>query len=153
MDLPVRALLSGIRDFCIFYFKDIKHAKDAPPHFYVVFPVKGGSGIIFIIITSQVERQTAYYKRANAKAIRSLVSVDKNAFPFLKKEKSVIDCNQAELITKEELTKRIDSNFPCRRKPQSVPPNLKADINSAIIQSPLIAPAIKRLIKDRVVSD
>jgi len=33
MDLPPEVLLNGIRDFCVIYFKDIKHERDAPPHF------------------------------------------------------------------------------------------------------------------------
>lgn len=149
MEIPPRiqiyASLKDIQDFRILHFKDIKHAKEAPSHFYIAFPARDDVSLIICIITSQKESRESYYKRVNAKAIKSLVFVDKDTFSFLAK-RSVIDCNQAELITKEELKNRIDIDFPYKKKNKIVPPNLKKDIKSAIIQSPLISPIIKNMI-------
>jgi hypothetical protein len=148
MDIPPGVLLNSIKDFCILYFKDAKHAKEAPSHFYVTFPIKDDLSLIICIITSQIESSERHYKRTNPKAVKSLVPIDRNIFSFLNK-KSIIDCNQAELLSKEELKKRIDPGGPCEIKEKKVPSYLKKDIGSAIIQSPLIAPYIKKLIKGK----
>jgi len=156
MDIPPGVLLNSIKDFCILHFKDIEHTKEAPPHFYVAFPIKDDLNLIICILTSQVESQKAYYKRTNPKAVKSLIKVNRNIFSFLKTE-TIIDCNKAELLSKEELTKRIDIGHPYKIKERKVPLYLKGEIGSAIIQSPLIPPYIKKLIKcknrEKVIQD
>jgi hypothetical protein len=150
MDLPSEDLLNSIRDFCVIYFKDSKHQKDAPPHFYVTFPVRDALSLIICIITSQVATQKEYYRRTNAKAEKCLIQVSNDVFSFLdRKKNSVIDCNQAELLSKEELRKRIDSQTPFEIKERKIPSFLKKEVGSAIIRSPLIPKSIKNLIKGK----
>ena len=146
MEIPPGVLLNSIKDFCILYFKDVKHTKEAPTHFYVAFPVKDDLNLIICIITSQIESREKYYKNTNLKAVKSLVPIDRNIFSFLNK-KSIIDCNRAELLSKEELERRIDG--PCEIKERKIPLYLKREVGSAIIQSPLIASYVKRLIKEK----
>jgi hypothetical protein len=150
MDLPPAVLLNSIKDFCILYFKDVNHAEEAPPHFYITFPIKDDLNLIICIITSQIGSKRKYYKRTNPKAIKSLIPIDSNIFSFLdRKRGSIIECNQAELLSKEELIKRIDPNGPCEIKERKIPSYLKRDVCSAIIQSPLIAPYVKKFIKEK----
>jgi len=150
MDFPPEVLLNSIRDFCVIYFKDIKHEKDAPPHFYLTFPVRDDLSLIICIITSLVETQREYYRRTNAEAGKCLIQVSNDIFSFLdRKKNSVIDCNQAELLSKEELRRRIDSQIPFEIKERKLPSYLKRDVASAIIQSPLIPKSIKTFIKGK----
>ena len=148
MDISPGALLNSINAFCILYFKDLNHDKDAPCHFYVAFPIKDDLSLIICILTSQVEAQKGYYKRTNPKAVKCLIEIDRNILSFLNKE-TIIDCNKAELLSKEELKKRIDPDHPCEIKERKVPSYLKREIGSAIIQSPLISAHIKKLIKSK----
>ena len=150
MDLPPEVLLNSIRDYCVIYFKDRQHRQDAPPHFYLTFPIKDDLSLIICLITSQVEKQSEYYRRTNTKAEQCLIQVSNDIFAFLdRRKKSVIDCNRAELLSKEELKKRIDPKFPLEIKERKVPSYLKKEIGSAIIQSPLISKIIRDLIKDK----
>jgi hypothetical protein len=149
MDFPPEVVLNSIRDFCVIYFKDTQHNKDAPPHFYVTFPIKDDLTLIICIITSQVKTQREYYRRVNSKAENCLIPIT-NIFSFLDRDKkSVIDCNKAELLSKEELRKRIAPHFPLKIKERTIPSYLKKDVCRAIIQSPLIAPFIKEIIKEK----
>ncbi len=149
MDLPPEVLLNSIKDFCVIYFKDRQHRQDAPPHFYITFPIKDDLSLIICIITSQVETQREYYRRTNAKAEKCLIDISNDIFSFLdRKKKSVIDCNRAELLSKKELKKRIDPHVPLEVKERKVPSFLKKDVRSAIIQSPLTPKFIRKLIKD-----
>jgi hypothetical protein len=69
---------------------------------------------------------------------------------FLDRNKrSIIECNQAEFLSKEELIKRIDPNGPCAIKDRKIPSYLKRDVCRAIIQSPLIALYVKKFIKEK----
>ncbi|OGP53602.1 MAG: hypothetical protein A2Y65_02695 [Deltaproteobacteria bacterium RBG_13_52_11] len=101
------------------------------------------------IITSQIEKRVKYYQKANAKALKSLVKISNETFVFLTTE-SVIDCNRMELLSKEELLKRIDPKGPCEIKAisEKFPSFLKREIFSAIDQSPLISSDIKKSIKE-----
>ena len=100
------------------------------------------------IITSQIEKRVEYYRKTNPKALRSLVEISNDIFDFLTKE-SIIDCNHMELLSREELIKRIDPAVPCQIKtrPGEMPRFLKRKIFSAIDQSPLLSPATKKIIK------
>ena len=148
MQLPPEVLLNSIKDFCVIYFKDKQHSKDAPPHFYVTFPIKDELTLIICIITSQVKTQREYYRRVNPKAENCLIPVTNDIFSFLDRgKKSVIDCNKAELLSKEELRKRIASDVPLEIKEKTIPSYLKREVCSAIIRSPLIAPFNRKIIK------
>lgn len=148
MHLPPEVLLNSIKDFCVIYFKDKQHSKDAPPHFYVTFPIKDELTLIICIITSQVKTQREYYRRVNPKAENCLIQVTNDIFSFLDRgKKSVIDCNKAELLSKEELRKRIASDVSLEIKERTIPSYLKREVCSAITRSPLIAPFIRKIIK------
>jgi len=149
VDLPPAIILDTISDFCILYFKDTKHDPEAPPHFWVIFPVNPVTRFSMTIITSQIGKRKKYYQENN-KALKCLVKITNDIFDFLNREReSVIDCNKTELLSKEELIKRIDPMGPCEIKTiGKFPSFLKRGIFSAIDQSPLIPPATKKIIKD-----
>jgi hypothetical protein len=148
VDLPPALILDGISNFCILFFKDTKHDPEAPPHFWVIFPVNPITRFSMTIITSQIENRKKYYQE-NSKALKCLVKITNDIFDFLDREReSVIDCNKTELLSKEELIKRIDPAGPCEIKTTGkFPPFLKREIFSAIDQSPLISPSIRKIIK------
>ena len=147
MDIPPAVILNSINDFCILFFKDAAHDPNAPPHFWVIFPVSLILRFSMCIITSQ-DKRVNFYRKTNAKALKSLVKITNDIFAFLTKE-SVIDCNRMELLSKEELLKRIDPKGPCEIKAisEKFPSFLKREIFSAIDQSPLISSDIKKTIK------
>ena len=74
--------------------------------------------------------------------------MNNDIFDFLAKE-SIIDCNHMELLSKEELIKRIDPSVPCQIKIYSgeMPSFLKREIFSAIDQSPLLSTTTKKIIQ------
>jgi len=152
MDIPPEILLQSINDFCILFFKDTTHNKNAPPHFYVAFPVKDGQYLVICILTSQVESQKNYYRRTNPKAVRSLIQISRDDLSFLNKD-TAIDCNRAEMLSREELKKRINSDPPLQLKERKIPSYLKKEICSGIVQSPLIPPYLKKLIKRKTSSE
>lgn len=149
MDLPIDFIIKTFTDFCVCYFKDIRHDSSAPPHYYITVPVSDDSFILFCIITSQVENKLWYYKKKNEKALESLVRIDPNHLPFLTKI-SVIDCNMAELISRDEIVDIIDSKLdpPIKVITRNIPDELKDKIISAIKNSPIVKPIIKKMIKD-----
>ncbi len=89
----------------------------------------------------------AYYGRVNKKAAECLVKVDNTALSFLSKP-SVIDCNQAELIRRADLMKRVDGeyDFKIEVRDAEIPEMLKTQVRTAIKNSPLISNYIKKLI-------
>jgi hypothetical protein len=146
VDLPPAVILSSINDFCILFFKDTKHEPEAGPHFWVIFPVSPALRFSVSIVTSQIDKRKKYYQMNN-KALKCLVKISNDIFAFLNKE-SVIDCNRMELLSKEELIKRVDPTGPCEIKTtERFPSFLRREIFSAIDQSPLISPDIKKIIK------
>jgi hypothetical protein len=149
VDLPPAIILSTINDFCILFFKDTNHDSEAPPHFWVIFPVNPATGFSISIITSQTDKRKRYYQ-GNNKALKCLVKISNDIFDFLNRgKKSLIDCNRMELLTKEELIKRIDPAGPCEIKTTGKFPSfLKKEIFSAIDQSPLLSRAKKKIVKD-----
>ena len=150
MIIPREVILNSIDDFSILFFKDTAQDVKAPPHFWVIFPVSPVLRFSISIITSKVEERKRFYSRINTKALKALVEIGNDIFSFLdRKRKSIIDCNRMELLSKEELKKRIDPAGPCEIKTvkEKFPPFLKKNIFSAIDQSPLISPDIKKAIK------
>ena len=146
MQLPPRAILRSIDDWAVIFFKDALFSKDAPPHFYVIIPIDQDVSYVVCIITSQIRKKKAYYQRANPKALRSLVHVDQDMLPFLSGP-SLVECNKAELLSVEELTKRVHANEGLEIKDRNIPTPLKRDIASAILQSPLVVPKLKKQLK------
>ena len=151
MIIPPEVILNSIDDFSILFFKDSTQDVNAPPHFWVIFPVSPVLRFSISIITSKVEKRKIYYSRTNTKALKALVEIGNDIFSFLdRKIESVIDCNRMELLSKDELKKRIDPSGPCEIKTvnEKFPPFLKKNIFSEIDQSPLIPPDIKKAIKN-----
>jgi hypothetical protein len=149
--IPPEIILNSIDDFSILFFKDTTQDFNAPPHFWVIFPVSPVLKFSISIITSQVEKRKSYYSRTNTKALKALVEIGNDIFSFLDRgKKSIIDCNRMELLSKEELKRRIDPSGPCEIKTvnEKFPPFLKKNIFGAINQSPLIPPDIKKAIKN-----
>lgn len=143
IDIPPEVILRSISDWCVIRFKDNYHSLEAPPHWYFTIPINPGSLFTLCIITSQVHSRLYYYESFDPKAARSLVRLETNVFPFIKKE-SLVDCNIAELLSVEELTKRIDIKIGLILEPQDIDNELKEKILKAILNSPLIPPAIKK---------
>lgn len=143
--LPIEAIIKSIESPCICHFKDINHPKDSPCHFYVVIPVNNTSDLILCIITSKKEKRKAYYNRIKPKASESLVKINRQDFPFLNRD-SIVDCNRAELISKNIFKKRIDSNHNLKIKVRNIEPSVLKKIKTAIKNSPLVASYIKELI-------
>lgn len=149
MQIPPIVILDSITDFCVLFFKDKTHLDNAPPHFYLTFPVNKDSALIICIFTSQINKRRNYYNAVNKKAVNCLITVNNDIFRFLDREGSIIDCNRAELISKEELIPRIDvTKYNCEIKTRDVPEFLKKDVKTAIIRSPLIEKRLKKIIKE-----
>jgi hypothetical protein len=141
--VPVRVALQSIQDWCVLHFKDVTHDRAAPPHWFLTIPVNPGTLFLLCIITSQVEKRAYYYQKINPKAAQSLVRLEARRFPFLLKE-SLIDCNAIELLSIEELEKKVNRERGLNIEAQQIPSELKKRIKSAIINSPLVSPAIKK---------
>jgi hypothetical protein len=102
---------------------------------------------LLCIITSQVESRKDYYSLKQKDAVESLIDVDKNILPILKKPESVIDCNNPHFfLTQSELLNRIDSKHGIELITRDIPDSLKIQIISAIKESPLVKPYIKNLL-------
>ncbi|TRZ48811.1 hypothetical protein D4S03_09220 [bacterium] len=144
--VPPIVLINTIDDFCLLLFRDRNHQAGAPPHFHVVFPVNAEADLVVTIITSQVGSLRQFYKWKKD-ACDAMVPVNKDIFPFLTRE-SVVNCNQAELMTKFELAQRVDRLSEYRIKACKIPSYLKVDVCTAIRKSPLIPPNLKKLVKD-----
>ena len=138
---PIRVALQSIQDWCVLYFKDATHDRAAPPHWFLTIPANPGALFLLCIITSQVEKRAYYYQKINPKAARSLVRIEARSFHFLTKE-SLVDCNATELLSIEELEKRVNQERGLNIEAQQIPSELKKQIKSAIINSPLVSPMI-----------
>lgn len=131
----------------IIYFKDSAHDESVNPHYHFVIAPSDPADFVLCLITSKVEKRETYYGRVNKKAAECLVKVDCAVLPFLTKP-SVIDCNQAELIRRADLLKRVDPDhaFKIEVRDADVPEGLKTQVRAAIKNSPLISNYIKKLI-------
>jgi hypothetical protein len=143
IEMPPDAILRAIKDWCIIHFKDNEHNLDAPSHWYFTIPINPGSLFTLCIITSKVDTRLNYYERINPKAAQSLVRLEVDSLPFIKRE-SLIDCNKAEMLSIEELIKRIDRKIGLNLESQVIDTELKERIVKGILNSPLIPAAIKK---------
>jgi hypothetical protein len=112
-----------------------------PHHFYIIIPLQN-SNLIISIITSQVEKRKSYYSKGHIKALNGLVFLKRDEFSFLTRDVSVIDCNQAELLSKAELADRVNSELKIIES--QIPKRLKEKVQKAIQESPLVRPHIKK---------
>ncbi|KAF0144834.1 MAG: hypothetical protein FD156_1405 [Nitrospirae bacterium] len=148
IDIHPNYVAKTLTGFCVVYFKNRRHAPDVPPHYHITIPVNDDSSLLLGYITDEIENRLWYYRKANKEdAITSLVRVDKNILPFLKHE-SIIECNQALLVSKQEFDKIVDPKVKLDIKMRDIPKELKEKIIEAIKKSPVVKPFIKKLIKD-----
>ena len=113
------------------YFKNLRHAPDAPPHYHITVPINDDSSLLLCYITSEIENKLWYYRRSNKEdAISCIVHVDKTTLSFLK-HKSIIECNQPLLVSKQEFDKIIDPNIKLVVKTRDIPEELKRKIVKA----------------------
>ena len=84
------------------------------------------------------------------KALKCLVYLNRGELSFLKKDVSVIDCNQAELLSKAELLDRINSKFKIKIIELHLSKELKEKIRKAILDSPLVRFFIKEALRNKV---
>ena len=113
MDLPVLFVLNTIPSdkFSIIHFKDLRHKKDSPAHFHVLVPIKEKSFLCLCIITKQFFTMKNLYADEE-EALNSLVHLETGSFKFLNAPQgSVINCNSAELLTREQLESHIDKKI------------------------------------------
>jgi hypothetical protein len=143
--IPPSIIAESCKNFCVCYFKDKKFPVDAPPHFYVIVPISDESALLFIVITSQVQKREKYYNNSNPLNKCSLVKVNKSKLSCLSKE-CIIDCNQPELIGKNELDGRIDPKFGFEIRSRIIPHDIIDAIKKAIKSSTIVKQFIKDLI-------
>ena len=148
MDLPPHVVVNSINDPCVIHFKDIKHDETAPAHFYIVLPAPGNKGMVICIITSQLDKKINYYERVNKKAITSLVHTEQRDLAFLNPNKrSLIDCNNAELLSKGQLNHRVDASHGIKVAQREIPSSLVAKVKDAVLNSPIVKPNVKKALK------
>ncbi|MBI3584763.1 MAG: hypothetical protein HY096_12580 [Nitrospinae bacterium] len=145
MELPPKILIDSINDWCICHYKDKTFNSDAPSHFYTVIPVENNKKLIKCIITSKIDKKKKYYNASRPEAVKSLIFINIDTFKFLTEE-SVIDCNRAELISKEDLAEEIDRSHGFKIISRDFPDNLKEKVIQAIKNSPLVRNHIKKLL-------
>lgn len=150
MEIPIAIAISAIptNEFAIYHFRDKRHGISSPPHFHVIVPISDQTCLCLCIITSKYENLYDHYSKNNLQsAADSLVYLDQNSFSFLDAKKGcVINCNQAELILREEFeTKVLDCTHGILFKASDgdFSDDLKKTIVKAIKQSPLVKPIIK----------
>ena len=143
--IPPSILINTIVTPCVCHFKDKRHRPEGPPHFYVIIPVNAATDLVLTMITSQIASTTAYYSN-NPDAYASLVAAGKSDLPFLPVDPSLINCNNVELVAKVELLKRCAPAHGFEMKTPTVPDKLKDRIITAINNSPVVKPIIKKLL-------
>lgn len=127
MDFPPDFVAKTLAGFCVCYFKNTTHDPEAPPHYHITVPISNESSLLLCIITSQIENKVWYYQKTKESAESSLVLVDKDDLPFLKKA-SVIDCNQPMLIHKNKFSKIIDPDNKFEVVSRNIPGEIKEKI-------------------------
>ncbi len=141
-----------LSDYCLCYYRDLAYRDPQNrPHYYINIPIKSDSYLLLCIITSQIIKRKAYYanngKLAN-KTLKALVEINHNEITKLNKP-SIIDCNQAELLTKETLINKIDTSY---NEPFVIyKNNITDDLKSKIIQAVKTSPIVEQYIKDLLI--
>jgi hypothetical protein len=143
MDIPLSVLAETITESCICQFRNIAHVHSKSPHYHVIITTKNKDSIVICHITKQIENKIWYYHRANnEKAITCLVRVDTTDLDFLTEE-SIIECNQAEIILKQEFANIVHPSHGCQLIAPTISTDLENKIKEAILSSPLVKPFIK----------
>lgn len=152
MDINLDVILGTINEWFICLFKNSKHAKDSPPHFHIIIPIKEENNIAgkteksFIVcyITSQIEKREKYYKTIfKNDGIKALVKISQKDFNFLTKD-SVVECNKADLYNITELIDIIENPKDFILEPETINEDFKNQIINAINISPEVRNDVKR---------
>ena len=147
MDIPLRIEVNCLEGFSVCFFKDKNHSEESPSHYYITTPTNQNFYLVICLISSQWKKRQEYYNKSNKKCLNSLILIDNTELNFLK-TKSVIDCNNAEYIHKNELNNRI-SPGTYKFILENIPDDLKTKIINAIKISPKIKPYIKKALVDK----
>jgi hypothetical protein len=124
----------------LLFFINSSHA-NPKGHYYLYFPANNSSFIVVTLITStSLERIQVRHKKT-PDASKSLYVIQKGDIDILYK-KSIIDCNYAEQLTKEELLKIKDIKYVICEK--AIKAEIYRDIIKCIKMSPIVIPAIKK---------
>ena len=146
LKVQVSVFLNGLKEWSIVWFQD-KDLTQPWPHWYVITPTSEPSRFLLNMITSQTDKLIKYYKDTKkTKAAKCLVKVSNNEFEFLD-QNSVINCNECKRLSIEEIIHKIDEDIGFRSYQNKIPGYLKREIVSAIDQSPLIPPYLKKIAK------
>jgi hypothetical protein len=147
VDFPSEYVVKTLSGFSVCYFKNEEHDPDAPPHYHITVPISDDSSLLLTVITSQIENRQKYYERKNNKqALSALVTVTRKKLPFLKR-KSVIECNQPQLVRKIDFNRIVDPDHRFKVIARDIPEELKVKIVNAIKASPVVKPFVKKMVK------
>jgi len=132
--------------FYICLFRDIHHKTSKDRHYHIFIPVSRPKSLIVCVITSQKDNLIRIY-RTNEKAMKSLITISRQEFRFLK-EDSIINCNSAKLLNKIQLIQRIDAEkgIFVTKNDYEISDELKLNVVEGIKNSPLISPHIYKCI-------
>lgn len=139
------------KEFHVYYYKDSTHSAGSPPHYNILIPIQDDSSLLICLITSQLNKKIDYYRnmhntsQTRQRLLKSLVFVGKKELPFLDKD-SIIDCNQAVYLTRDEFKKRILYKEEFKIIDKLIPTEIKKNIIAATKNSPLIPSSIIKLI-------
>ena len=118
------------------YYKDPKFIINNPSvsaHMYIILPCSDKECIIITLITSSEKFKKVY----NKKQLDCVISLKCGELDFITKD-CVIDCNQAELKLKNELTEA--KIYEC----EEIPNELFLKIKQKIKQSPVVKRKAKK---------
>lgn len=143
----VSQFLKTAQGFRVVKYLDINF-KGSEPHFYIFIRIPEEDNFLTIIITSQIEKRTDYYRKTHKPiAAECMVRVDRNILPCLSLP-SVIECNQAQYLTREKIVHLIDESAGFNHlRDISIPVYLRHNIISAILKSPILSNEIKKKAK------
>jgi hypothetical protein len=153
MNVPIealtRSLCNGKAEFNLIHFKDLKLPPNAPAHFHVTISLGDDQYLLLCIITSQMQKLERIYRFRNQQgAIDSMVPLSSDDFPTLSIG-CVVNCNDTELLTRDELARRIDPSISLDfiSFNQSFSDVLKNSIINAIDNSPIVKPNIQKILR------
>lgn len=144
--IAAQLVLKELKEWSVVWFQD-NNLKYPGPHWYIIIPTPDQPYFLLNMITSHGYDLTKYYESTKKpKAAKCLVKISNNEFEFLDRN-SVINCNECERLSTDEIIHRMDEDKGFRHYPNRIPAYLRQEIVSAIIRSPLISPFIQKIAK------
>ena len=139
--------------FCLVHFRDVTHGENAPGHFWVSISAGNDRHLLLSIVTTQMAKLERRYLQENIEsALDCLVPLSNSDFDEIKKP-CIINCNTTMFLTTQELVERVDTtyhsaaskrNFDFIHNDEDFDHELKVRILSAIRNSPVIMPEVKK---------